>query len=106
MKDKLVGHIVHALLERDVDAVAAPAPRPRLASARVRPCRLARPARRSWEPTACPAFCSQVQSLIEEYAASESPDYINWGVGADVPPAAGPPERMPGGSALLDGAAY
>ena len=30
LKNKLVGHIVHALLERDVDAVAAPAARPRL----------------------------------------------------------------------------
>ena len=30
LKNKLVRHIVHALLQRDVDAVAAPAPRPRL----------------------------------------------------------------------------
>ena len=35
-----------------------------------------------------------VQSLIEEYAASESPDYINWGADA------APPERMPGESDL------
>ena len=35
-----------------------------------------------------------VQSLIEEYKASESPDYINWGADA------APPERMPGESAV------
>jgi tubulin gamma len=40
-----------------------------------------------------------VQSLIEEYRASESKDYINWGVdqGAE---AAAEPERMPGEHAL------
>ena len=31
-----------------------------------------------------------VQNLIEEYRASESPDYINWGADA------APLERMPG----------
>ena len=40
-----------------------------------------------------------VQSLIEEYRASESKDYINWGVdqGAEAP---AEPERMPGEHAL------
>lgn len=40
-----------------------------------------------------------VQSLVEEYRASESKDYINWGVdqGAE---AAAEPERMPGEHAL------
>ena len=33
-----------------------------------------------------------VQSLIEEYAGSESPGYINWGSDAEQP------ERMPGES--------
>jgi tubulin gamma len=40
-----------------------------------------------------------VQSLIEEYRASESPDYINWGTDAPPQPAA-PPERRPGEHAL------
>ena len=40
-----------------------------------------------------------VQSLIEEYRASESPDYINWGTDAPPPPAP-PPERKPGEHAL------
>ena len=35
-----------------------------------------------------------LQSLIEEYRASESPDYINWGL--DAADAAAPRERMPG----------
>ena len=35
-----------------------------------------------------------VQDLIEEYRASESADYINWGL--DRAAAAPPPERMPG----------
>lgn len=38
-----------------------------------------------------------VQALIEEYKASESPDYINWGL--DQAAAAQPVERMPGESA-------
>ena len=40
-----------------------------------------------------------VQSLVEEYRASESKDYINWGVdqGAEAP---AEPERMPGEHAL------
>ena len=41
-----------------------------------------------------------VQSLIEEYAASESPDYINWGSTEPAGAAAAPPERMPGEGAL------
>ena len=45
-----------------------------------------------------------VQSLIEEYRASESPDYINWGTEAPPQPAA-PPERRPGEHAL-EAAAY
>ena len=45
-----------------------------------------------------------VQSLIEEYRASESPDYINWGTDAPPQPAA-PPERMPGEGAL-DASSY
>lgn len=40
-----------------------------------------------------------VQSLIEEYRASESPDYINWGTDAPPQPTL-PPERRPGEHAL------
>ena len=40
-----------------------------------------------------------LQSLIEEYRASESPDYINWGLDAEEA-AAAPRERMPGEGAL------
>ena len=38
-----------------------------------------------------------LQSLIEEYRASESHDYINWGLEEE---SAMPRERMPGESAL------
>ena len=41
-----------------------------------------------------------VQSLINEYRASESPDYINWGLDDAAQQPAAPPERMPGESAL------
>jgi len=41
-----------------------------------------------------------VQGLIEEYRASESADYINWGVDNVVAQLPVAPERMPGECAL------
>jgi tubulin gamma len=43
-----------------------------------------------------------VQDLIDEYRASESADYINWGLDRAAA-AAPPPERMPGERDIGDG---
>ena len=45
-----------------------------------------------------------VQDLIEEYKASESADYINWGLDRAAAAAPQMPERMPGERELVKAA--
>lgn len=95
---------------RGEERIPAPTPAPRVRSKRRTHATLSREAYARPRPLRTHAKHSlrphPLQALIEEYKASESPDYINWGMddtegGLDD---MYPGERMPGDPSLASGA--